>query len=214
MDSLSTYVEIELSLTSVLLEDSRVYITRTHSSPARIECGEEHTVTHDRTFSINRNCDVSDKNFQLLGTNYYSMRIDTNREAYIHRYIGSSFNHTNRTVILRLDKEDVTTHFISQDTLKVVIPSVSVTGSVIIIIIIILCVYIKICKKCNFKKKSEGKTINLVSRYYPKDKPNSRDRYVIENSRREDQKREDSQKREESYKREKSIQSQIRYETS
>ena len=204
MDSLCTYVEVELTDISVLLEDQKVFVTRTHNSPARIECGEERTVTRDRTFSVELNCQVSDSNMIILGTNSYSMKIDTEKETYIHRYIGSSFNHTNRTVILRLVKENETTHFISQDTLKVVIPSVSITGSAMFIFITILCVYIKICKKYNLKRQLRRKPVNVIPQCSPNDKSIRQDRSVEVPKVR---KGEDSQKRE------KSTHSRVRHET-
>ena len=155
MDSLCTYTSRMLTTPELLLVDLKLFVSRTEETPVRIECGKHQEVISDRTFYIEQNCDLVDTNIKVLGIRSFSMKLKTNRSSYIHRYISSVFNHTNQTVVVRLDKEEESELYISQDTINIVIPSVSVTGSVILVLIIFLCIYCKVCKPRIFKRKTE-----------------------------------------------------------
>lgn len=96
----------------------------------------------------------------------------------MHKCVSSNFKQSNKTIIIQLDKEEKSDVIISQDTLNAVVPPVSITGGIILLLMIILCIYCKVYKPCMFKKKPEKERKVYVSQSYVKEKSNWLDQYI------------------------------------
>ena len=145
--------------------DRYVFVTLHEIMPTRVECGKNHSVISTLTFYVDSACNVVNQHMRILGTRSHDVNLHRNKSNYVQRYDYTKFASLNVSLINRLEPDLKNTIIISQDTLKVMIPSITVTLIVFLLICIIIILYLKLCKpklpKVTKKDDSEKSVKNL-----------------------------------------------------
>ena len=126
--------------------DRYVFVTLHESMPTCVECGKNHSVISTLTFYVDSACNVVNQHMRILGTRSHDVNLHRNKSNYVQRYDYTKFASLNVSLINRLEPDLKNTIIISQDTLKVMIPSITVTLIVFLLICIIIILYLKFCK--------------------------------------------------------------------
>ena len=125
---------------------------------------KKHSVINALTFSVNTECSIINANITILGTRSHEVAINRNHTGLVQRYDHLKFATVNLTLVKGLDIGENDNMIISQDTLKIVIPSIPIILIVCLIIAILIILYFKFCKpklpKVDKKEESRVETPN------------------------------------------------------
>ena len=140
-----------------------MFITLPRITNTRIECGKEHSIVHDQTFSVDVACNVINDNMTIYGAQSHEVVIIRNHTTLVRKYDQLKFAKVNLSFVKSLDNADQDNMIISQDTWKIVLPTIPVFLCICIILIIIV-IYFRFCKsrvpKLNKKVESEIESPN------------------------------------------------------
>ena len=140
-----------------------MFITLPGNMNTRIECGKNHSVIHDLTFSVDVECNIINDNMTIFGTQSHEVAINRNHTNFVRMYNHLKFATVNLSLVKSLDSADQDNMIISQDTMKIVLPTIPVFLLICIILTIIV-IYFKFCKPklptLNKKVESEVESPN------------------------------------------------------
>ena len=141
----------------------RMYITLPRITNTRIEYGSKHSVVNDQTFSVDVACNIINDNMTIYGAQSHEVVIARNYTMLVRKYNHLKFATVNLSFVKSIDNADQDNMIISQDTMKIVLPTIPVFFLICIILTIIV-IYFRFCKskvpKPNKKVESEIESPN------------------------------------------------------
>ena len=104
-----------------------------------------------QTFSVDVACNIINENMTIYGAQSHEVVVPRNYTRIVRKYSDLKFATMNLSFIKSIDNTDTDNMIISQDTLKIVLPTIPVFF-LICIIIVIAVIYFKFCKQRKPKK--------------------------------------------------------------
>ena len=141
-----TYEVVKSNVVETQIMNDLMFVTLPERMNTRIECGKNHSVIKELTFSVNVECSIINANMTILGTRSHEIAITRNHTNIVRIYDHLKFATVNLSLVKGLDNEVNDNMIISQDTMNIVIPSIPIFFMICIILIIMIMIYFKFCK--------------------------------------------------------------------
>ena len=129
----------------------RMYITLPRATNTRIDCGAKHNVVNEQTFSVDVSCNIVNENMTIFGSQSHEVVVNRNYTRLVRKYSDMNFAQMNLSFIKSIDNTDTENMIISQDTLKIILPTIPVLFLIFIVILAIV-IYCRFCKQRKPKK--------------------------------------------------------------
>ena len=165
LDTFNTcaYEVVKSDVVEKQIVNDLMFVTLPERMNTRIECGKNHSVIQELTFSVDVECSIINDNMTIMGTRSHEVAINRNHMNIVRMYDHLKFATVNLSLIKGLDSEVKDNMIISQDTMNIVLPSIPVF-LIICIILTIIIIYFKFCKpklpKLDKKVESEVESPN------------------------------------------------------
>ena len=159
-----TYEVVKSNVVETQIMNDLMFVTLPERMNTRIECGKNHSVIKELTFSVNIECSIINANITILGTRSHEVAINRNHTSLVRIYDHLKFATVNLTLVKGLDIGVNDNMIISQDTMNIAIPSIPILLIICIILTIMIIIYFKFCKpklpKLDKKVESEVESPN------------------------------------------------------
>ena len=108
-------------------------------------------MVNDQTFSVDVACNIINENMTIYGAQSHEVVVDRNYTRIVRKYSDLKFAKMNLSFIKSIDNTDTDNMIISQDTLKIILPTIPVLFFIFIMVLAAV-IYFRFCKQRKPKK--------------------------------------------------------------
>ena len=142
------------SVQTVMIQNM-LFVYKPNRDNVRVECGNDSEIINLQSFSLQPSCSLFGADYRIVGRKGIAITVNRSQRAWVRKYVPSRFNITKAQKYLEVLQDDANTDILSQDTIKIIVPT---TG--IVCILVFICVGIIFCYGMSYKKKIMGKIDN------------------------------------------------------
>ena len=149
------YTVLKVDNIQTVVIQNVLFVYKNNRDNVRIECENVSDIINLQSFSLQSSCSLFGADYRIVGRKGVAITVNRSQRAWVRKYVPSRFNITKDQIYLEMLQDDASTDILSQDTIKIIVPT---TG--IVCILVFICVGIMFCYGMFYKKKIMGKIDN------------------------------------------------------